>query len=102
MIIVCVHWFELFSQVSDVANGPLVIVKYISFCSKTGEERCYDIRVVNNEKNKTMGIKHLECQYNRAFNSIELPIAILSAKLNRNVIMLCFVSAAGLSKWLTI
>ena len=24
-IIICVYWFELFSQVSDVAHGPLVI-----------------------------------------------------------------------------
>ena len=24
MIIICVYWFELFSQVSDVAHGPLV------------------------------------------------------------------------------
>ena len=23
-IIICVYWFELFSQVSDVAHGPLV------------------------------------------------------------------------------
>ena len=25
-IIICVYWFELFSQVSDVAHGPLVFV----------------------------------------------------------------------------
>ena len=25
VIIICVYWFELFSQVSDVAHGPLVI-----------------------------------------------------------------------------
>ena len=26
-MIICVYWFELFSQVSDVAHGPLVIIK---------------------------------------------------------------------------
>ena len=25
-IIICVYWFELFSQVSDVAHGPLVFI----------------------------------------------------------------------------
>ena len=34
-IIICVNWFELFSQVSDVAHGPLVVFIYIfsSFCT---------------------------------------------------------------------
>ena len=25
-IIICVYWFEMFSQVSDVAHGPLLLV----------------------------------------------------------------------------
>ena len=28
-IIICVHLFELFSQVSDVAHGPLVLIIYL-------------------------------------------------------------------------
>ena len=30
-IIICVYWFELFSQVSDVAHGPLVFLKQANF-----------------------------------------------------------------------
>ena len=33
-IIICVYWFELFSQVSDVAHGPLV--KILCICSIHG------------------------------------------------------------------
>ena len=33
-IIICVYWFELFSQVSDVAHGPLVLF-YIHWLKKT-------------------------------------------------------------------
>ena len=28
-IIICVYWFKLISQVSDVAHGPLVFIKYL-------------------------------------------------------------------------
>ena len=34
-IIICVYWFELFSQVSDVAHGPLVLMFWdygVDFC----------------------------------------------------------------------
>ena len=31
MIIICVNWFELFSQVSDVAHGPCVYNSFLSF-----------------------------------------------------------------------
>ena len=34
-IIICVYKFELFSQVSDVAHGPLVIRHNVDFCKKT-------------------------------------------------------------------
>ena len=35
-IIICVYWFELFSQVSDVAHGPLVYLRYqIGRCFKS-------------------------------------------------------------------
>ena len=32
-IIICVYWFELFSQVSDVAHGPLVCLNESFICS---------------------------------------------------------------------
>ena len=33
-IIICVYWFELFSQVSDMAHGPLVFVRGFSSHSR--------------------------------------------------------------------
>ena len=42
-IIICVYWFELFSQVSDVAHGPLVYIaqnKYYGWASRKDTFLC--------------------------------------------------------------